>query len=55
MLLSYARIQEEIAAGNSVRASIKAGFSKACQCNLRWKHYNPDRITGTDVAWFRYC
>ena len=28
-VIIYARIQEEIAAGNSVRASIKAGFSKA--------------------------
>ena len=28
-VIIYARIQEEIAAGNSVRASIKSGFSKA--------------------------
>ena len=28
-VIIYARIQEEIADGNSVRASIKSGFSKA--------------------------
>lgn len=54
-VIIYARIQEEIAAGNSVRASIKSGFSKAVQRNLRWKHHNPDRISRADVAWFRYC
>ena len=34
-VIIYARIQEEIAAGNSVRASIKSGFSKQFSRNLR--------------------